>query len=167
MANIWTKQICLEEISVEEFTAIEEEWGHVMPKKEARTYGCLHNPLQADNYGELVDKFAEHPYAKRINVREGTYWRRYPVAEIKEKQKMEIVTLASKDSLQRNHFEMKFDLDLPNVQIPSQRFVDIEFILGPESIIGYKVFFHRLNSGIFDCRIQKLLPYIAGIYSQK
>ena len=165
MANIWTKQICLEEISVEEFTAIEEEWGHVMPKTEARTYACLHNPIQADNYGELIDKFVGHPHAKRINVREGTYWRRYRAAEIKERQKMEIVTLASKDSLQRNHFEMKFDLDLPNVQIPSQRFVDIEFILGPESIIGYKVFFHRLNSRIVDCRIQKPLPYVAGIYN--
>ena len=65
---MWTKQMRLEEISVDEFTAIEKEWDHVMPKIDMRMYARLYNPLQADNYGELVDKFVEHPFAKRINL---------------------------------------------------------------------------------------------------
>src|SRR3989344_675769 len=151
--NLWTKQMRLEKVTMDEFISLEQQWKFEMPKDKHRTYSRLHNPIQAETYGELIERFLVHPYAKRINVRDGLEWKRFPVLEIKAKEKSEIARLASRDVLQANHFEMKFDLNLPNVTFPSQKFVDLEFTRTNGMIVGYKMQPHRITLGLFDGRI--------------
>ncbi|SRR3989344_294023 len=166
MANtVWTREIRLEKITIEQFEAIEAEWREDMPKRFPRTYCRIFNPLIGRSYQQLVHKFLEHPQARRINVRDGRDWRRYRKSGIDGSRDIDhIAELATNDPYQVNYFEMVFHPLVASPQM-EQNEACLEFTQREGAIIGYKISLHKANKELFDCKLSEpICANVKGIW---
>lgn len=154
----------LEEITLEEFTVLEQPWARHTPQDRTKTYASFSNPLMAETYGELVKRFKDHPFGRRLNVRDGKCWHHVPREEITPDLRYRIESIASGDNLQMNHFEMLFRSPYDSTVKDE---ATIKFGRKGNLIIGYKTYFHRSHSLLFNCQLVYPQLFVEGIWDPR
>ena len=109
------KDICLREVSEQEFVELKDYWGVPCERRGNTTPVRIVSTLEYPDHETLIRDFLEHEYADKISVREQDRWIKRLVRDIKKNRKndglySEIQRLAeiAQSDLRQGYIELYF-----------------------------------------------------------
>lgn len=105
---MYTKEIELEEVTLEEFERMEEFWKIRVRKRDDTIYSKITKTIVEEDYERLLFFLLEHPYADELCVNNNGDWVKRYTRFISESEVREIARIASRDRFKKNYLELKF-----------------------------------------------------------
>lgn len=148
---MYTKNIKLEEVTVEEFEQMERHWGKNRKKHNNVVYAKIINPIVQEDtdYFELLNELTGHDYAHMLAVKRGSYWVKKLVDDLSMSGIADLARTAANDRYKDNFLEVKFS-SRPELGYNDRNMAQIEFREHEGKIIGYQISTPKFLEKIFN-----------------
>ncbi len=104
---MYTKQIDLEEVTLDEFERMEDFWGKRRKKNSIGILSKVSTPIIETSYEELIYKICLHPRASIISVNLRGTWLKMPARDMEDEDFQRFAEIAANDRYKRNYLEVK------------------------------------------------------------
>ncbi len=103
----YTKNIVLEEVTLEEFEGMEQFWGKHISKKAGEVYCRIQQPLQETEYVPLLQNLCSLPWPVRISANNHGRWVRIHNSWATPEHLEKLAAIAAADERKRYFLEAK------------------------------------------------------------
>ena len=130
---MYTTDIRLEEVTVEEFAEMERFWNKHIIKRDNFIYARIHNPIKDKNYEKLLERLLESQLHIVFSVNDRGRWTNTVGDGITKSKIRTLAGIAEHDSRKRNYLEVKMR-SFPKAYSPQSI---IEFVEYQREIVGH------------------------------